>query len=268
MRANLLASTAATAAAFCLAGCYPTFLTSRPAAKIIVTDESGTPLERARVILSTQERHGPGGAVTQQEFLSDHEGRVDIDSEHEWAMQILLPDGDVSYSWTLCISRSGFEAAPVLRPNFRKPIRVALYPSALNSQCEWQPQESWPRVKEREARWIEVEGGKWQSNAGITMILDQELRAAMEVSAHEQGVRLHSWSEYRFQYQTGGDSSRDSFILVRALCRAPAEVDLTRAFYSEPDQGTCYFDTRYTRQVWADQPKSSFGPLRIVAREH
>jgi hypothetical protein len=268
MHTKLLPGVATTFAVISLVGCYPAFLTSRPRAKIVVTDESGAPLGGATVTLGTLESHGVGGRLTQQDFRSDLGGRVEIDSDHVWAMQILLPDGDVSYYWSLCVSRPGFEAVPVLRPNFRDTIKVAMYSSAVNSECKWQLDGSWPRVEERMARWIEVEGGKWQSNTGITMILDEDFRPAMEASAREQGIQLHSWSEYRFQYRTGGDDTgKDSFILIRALCRAPVEVDLTKAFYSEPRAGACYFDTKYTRQVWVGQPKPSFGPLRIVAGE-
>jgi hypothetical protein len=39
----------------------------------------------------------------------------------------------------------------------------------------------------------------------------------------------------------------------------------TQAFFSEPDQGACFFDTKYTAQVWADQPKPSFGPMKMVS---
>jgi hypothetical protein len=266
MRAKLLAVAALMLILSALSACYPSFLTSRPEAEIIVTDESGTPLEGARVILGTMERHGPGGRVTRQDFQTNREGKAGFDQQYEWHTQILLPDGDVSYSWALCVSRPGFEAVPVLSPKFHEPIKVRMYPSAASSECEWQPYDSWPRVKEREARWFEVAGGAWQSNIGITMILDQDIRDVMEASAREQGIQLHSWSEYRFQYLTGGDElRRDSYILIRALCRAPEGLDLTRAFYSEPDGGSCFFETKYTRQVWADQPKPSFGPLRIVA---
>ncbi len=30
---------------------------------------------------------------------------------------------------------------------------------------------------------------------------------------------------------------------VHAICRAPAEFDLSKSFYSEPDDRACFFDT-------------------------
>ncbi len=254
-----------TIASFALSGCYPTFLTSRPEVQIVVTDEAGTPLEGAKVTLGTIERHGLGGRNTLQDFLTDREGEVEIDDEHEWHMQILLPDGDVSYSWSLCVSKPGYEAIPMIWANFDEPVKISMYPSPVNSVCEWPTSDDVPRVKEREARWIEVKGGRWPSTLGTAWILDEKIRTAMEASAREQDIKLHSWSEYRFQYQMGGDDAgRDSHILIHALCRAPTDADLTKAFYSEPDDGSCFFDTKYTRQVWADQPTPSFGPLKIV----
>jgi hypothetical protein len=72
-----------------LSGCYPSFLTSQPEARIVVTDEAGTPLEGVTVTLGTMEWHGIVGRNTRQDFVTDHEGKVEIDDEHVWAMQIL-----------------------------------------------------------------------------------------------------------------------------------------------------------------------------------
>jgi hypothetical protein len=87
----------------------------------------------------------------------------------------------------------------------------------------------------------------------------------MEASAREQGIELKSWSEYRFQYQARGDGLRDTRLFVHAICRAPAGFDLTQSFYSEPDDGACFWDTTYTSQSYADQPESAFSPLQAVA---
>ena len=264
-RANLLSGIATIVAAFILSGCYPSFLTSRPKARILVTDESGAPLVGATVTLGTREWHGVVGRNTLEKFLTDREGRVEFGRQHDWAVQILLPDGDVSYSWSLCFSKPGFEAVPMVFMKFDEPIKVAMYPSAAPSECQWQPHEGRPRVMEREARWIEVEGGEWQSNRDLTMIMDEKIRGAMEASARQQGITLRPWSEYRFQYQARGTDNRDRRLFVHAICRAPAEFDLGKSFYSELDDRACFFDTTYTNQTYTDQPKSAFGPLQIVA---
>jgi hypothetical protein len=250
-------------AAVILSGCYPSFLTSRPKAKIIVTDEAGAPLEGATVTLGTMEWHGIGGTIALEKFSSDRKGRVEFGSQHDWAMQVMLPDGDVRYTWSLCFSKPGFEAIPMVFMNFDEPIKVAMYPSAVPSECQWQQHESIPRVKEREARWIEVEGGEWQTNGGITMMMDEKVRGAMEASARLQGISLRSWSEYRFQFQTRGTGPQDRRLLVHAICRAPADFDLTKAFHSEPDDRACYFDTTYTTQTYTNQPEPAFGPLQM-----
>jgi hypothetical protein len=265
MRAKLLAVAVTTLAVFGVSACFPTFLTSRPEAEIIVTDEAGAPLEGATVTLGTTEWHGIVGRISTQDFITDREGRVEIDDDHEWKVQIMLPDGDVRYAWSLCIAKPGYEAFPKPWADFDQPIQVAMYPSAVNSVCEWPAFNEGPRVKEREARWIEVEGGEWPTHRGFQMMLDESIRPAMEASAREQGITLRSWSEYRFQYQARGTGLRDTRLLVHALCRAPAEFDLTKAFYSEPDEGACFFETMYTSQSYTDQPKSSFGPLKIVS---
>ena len=94
--------------------------------------------------------------------------------------------------------------------------------------------------------------------------MDEKIRDAMEASARQQGIKLRSWSEYRFQYQLRGTDNRDLRWFVHAICRAPAEFDLSKSFFSEPDDRACFFDTTYTNQTYTDQPESAFGPLRIV----
>jgi hypothetical protein len=266
-RANLLTGITTIAAALNLSGCYPSLLTSRPKAEIIVTDESGAPLEGATVTLGTMEWHGIVGRNTLEKFLTDRLGRVKFGRQHDWAVQILLPDGDIRYSWSLCFSKPGFEAIPMVSMKFDKPIKVAMYPSPVPSECQWEQHQARPRVKEREARWIEVVGGEWLANLGITMMMDERIRDAMDASARQQGIKLRPWSEYRFQYQARGTHGRDRRLFVHAICRAPAEFDLSQSFYSEPDDGACFFDTTYTNQTYTDQPKSAFGPLQIVAGE-
>jgi hypothetical protein len=264
-RTNLLPGVATTVAAIILSGCYPSFLTSRPDLEIIVTDESGVPIEGATVTLGTMEWRGVVGKTTLEEFVTDREGKVEFDSQRRWVMQLMLPDGDTRYSWSLCFSKPGFEAIPKTLWKFNEVIKVAMYPSAAASECEWQRLFSRPRVKEREARWIEVAGGEWETHIGFAMTMDETIRAAMEASARQQGIKLRSWSEYRFQYQARGHHGRDRRLFVRAICRAPADFDLTLSFYSEPDDRACFFDTTYTIQIFADQPKSAFGPLKLAA---
>jgi hypothetical protein len=248
-----------------LSGCFPSLLTSRPGATVIVTDESGVPLEGATVTLGTIEWHGVGGAMTTQDFTTDRAGSVQLDSERAWKMQVMLPDGDVRFSWAMCVSKPGFESVPLSRIDFEEPVEIALYPSAVSSACEWPEDERLPRVREREARWIEVEGGQWPIHRGFTAIMDETIRDAMEASAREQGIELRSWSEYRFQYQARGDGLRDTRVFVHAICRAPPSFDLTKSFYSEPDDAACFWDTAYTNQSYADQPEAAFAPLQAVA---
>lgn len=265
MQARQIPVLAAALTVIGLTGCYPSFLTSRPEAEIYVTDEAGAPLPGATVTLGTMEWHGIVGGITLEHFVTDREGKVEFDDEHAWAMQVLLPDGDRRYSWSLCFSKPGLEALPLLRMDFDEPIRVAMYQSAVKSECEWAQHGYAPRVKEREARWIEVEGGQWLSNMGITMLMDEAIRPAMDASAREQGIKLRPWSEYRFQYLTRSTGLGDSRLLVHAICRAPAEFDLRKAFYSEPDESACFFETTYTNQTYTNQPKSAFGPLQVIA---
>src|SRR5678810_719860 len=76
MRAKLLLRIPTAISIVSLSGCYPSFLTSRPEAEILVTDESGAPLEGAKVMLGTMERHDVGGRMTQADFLADSRGKV------------------------------------------------------------------------------------------------------------------------------------------------------------------------------------------------
>lgn len=258
---------AAALVAISLSACLPSFITARPKAKINVTDELGVPLEGATVTLGTTEWHGIVGKTTTQDFATDRAGSVELDADRVWKMQVMLPDGDVRYSWALCVSKPEFESVPMLRLDFEKPINIALYRSAVSSACKWPQDELGPRVLAREARWIEVDGGQWQTQRTFAALMDETIRPAMEASARVQGVELRSWSEYRFQYQARGDGLRDKRVFIHAICRAPADFDLTKSFYSEPDDTACFFDTTYTSQSYTDQPKSAFGPLQVVAAQ-
>ena len=139
--ANLLPGIATIVAVVTLSGCFPSILTSRPEAEIIVTDESGAPLEGATVTLATMEWHGVGGQNTFEKFSTDREGKVEFGKQHAWAMQVMLPDGDTRYTWSLCVSKPGFEAIPMVSMNFNEVIKVAMYPSAVASGCEWRQYE-------------------------------------------------------------------------------------------------------------------------------
>lgn len=262
--ARLHTVVAAAGVAAGLSACFPSLPISRPRATIVVTDESGFPLEGATVTLGTIEWHGPAGELTTQDFTTDGAGRVELDAERVWRTQILLPDGDVRFSWAMCISKLGFESVPLSGIDFDEPVKIAMYPSAVHSVCEWPHGDYRPRVPEREARWIEVDGGQWQTHLGFPATMDETIRAAMEASAREQGIELRSWSEYRFQYQARGDGLRDTRLFVQGLCRAPADFDLTKSFYSEPNDGACFWATTYTSQSYADQPRSAFGPLQVI----
>jgi hypothetical protein len=264
-RARMVPGICIMVAAWMLSGCYPALLTSRPRTGIIVTDESGAPLESATVTLGTMKRHGIVGRYELERFLTNRDGRVQLRKRFDWKVQVMLPDAGVSYSWALCVSKPGFEAVPMVFVDFDEPIKVSMYASAVRSECQWHPYENTPRVPEREARWIEVEGGEWLTHGGFAMILDEKIRAAMETSARQQGIVLRPWSEYRFQYQARGTDARDRRLFVHAICRAPADFDLTRSFFSEPDDTACFFDTTYTNQIYSDQPPSAFTPLRLVA---
>ena len=262
-RANLHSKIATVVAVAFLSGCYPAFLTSRPKARIIVTNESGAPLEGATVTLATMERRGVVGQNTFEKFSTDRNGMVKFGRQHDWVMQVLLPDGDTGYSWTLCVSKPGFEAIPLTSMKFDEPIKFAMYPGAMGSECEWHRHEYMPRVKEREARWIEVGGGEPQTHRTSPMFTDGSFHSAMEASARQQGIKLRSWSEYRFQYQARSTGIRDFRLFIHAICRAPVDFDLSNSFYSEPDDRACYFDTTYTGQSYTDQPKPAFSPLQL-----
>ena len=266
MRARLPSSIASAVAAVILSGCYPSYLTSRPAAEISVTDESGAPLQGATVTLGTMEWHGVVGKNTLEKFVSDREGKVRFGSQHDWAMQVMLPDGDVRYAWSLCFSKPGFEAIPRIFVNFDEPIKVSMYPGAAVSECAWNEHEDRPRAKDREARWILVEGSEWEGAQSLLLLMDESFRSAMEESARQQHIKLRSWSEYRFQYRALGDGTRDKRVLIHAICRAPASFDLAKSFYSESDDTACFFETTYTPRSYVDQPEASFSSLQVQAR--
>jgi hypothetical protein len=210
-------------AAFGLSGCYPTWLTSRPKARIVVTDAVGAPLQGATVTLGTVEMHGIVGRQTRQDFLTDKSGRVQIKKKHRWAVQILLPDGDVGYSWSLCVARPGFLAVAFIAPEFEEPIHIPLAPSAVKSECHWPKEQMSPQVIEwKPGRWIEVEGGVWTPDNATMTAIAASIQGIAESSA--QGIRreLRPWSEYLFQYQ-GRMTGSTPWVYIKALCQTPPE---------------------------------------------
>ena len=229
---------------FALSACYPSILVSQPEMEIIVTDESGVPLQGVTITLGTVEWHGTVAGQTLQTFSTDGEGKVEIEKKHVLAFQSMGTDGGKWYSWSLCVAKPGFEAIPARRLEFDHPMHIAMYASGAKSGCTWFEGGFGPRVKEREARWIEVEGGKWQSNLGVTLLMDELIRPAAEAAARAQGRKLRSWSEYRFQHQPRG-TGIDPHLYVRAFCEAPEEFDLRKDFHMRTDGGTCFFETTF-----------------------
>ena len=92
------------------------------------------PARRSRARRSRSEpRNGTAsaGQTTFEKFSTDHEGKVEFGKQHAWAMQVMLPDGGTSYTWSLCVSKPGFEAIPMVSMKFNEVIKVAMYPSAV-----------------------------------------------------------------------------------------------------------------------------------------
>jgi hypothetical protein len=232
-------------AAFGLAGCIPTLLTAQPKAQIVVTENSGAPLQGATVTLGTVEVHGRVGNLTRQEFLTDKYGKVAIKRKRDLTVLALFPDGGRGYWWSLCVAKPGFQAVAIATPKFEQPVQVALTASPIKSECSWSRDRMWPQVVEWTARqWIEVEGGLWTPNDATMVSISDAMQAVAESSAQGYRRELHPWSEYLFQYQ-GRMTGTTPYVYIKALCRTPADVDLRKTFYESTDDGSCFFGMTY-----------------------
>jgi hypothetical protein len=228
-----------------LTGCVPTLLTAQPKAQIVVTDASGAPVRAATVTLGTVEMHGIVGRLTRQEFLTDQDGRVAIERKRKWAVQVLLPDGGVGFSSTLCVARPGFQAVAITKPEFGDPIRVSLVTSSVKSECHWSEHQMLPRVAEWKAgQWNEVEGGPWTPDNGTMIAITSAIQAVAESTAQGYRRELRPWSEYQFQYQ-GRLTGTTPYVHIKALCEPPSTVDPRIAFDSRMDGSACFFEMTY-----------------------
>lgn len=93
------------------------------------------PLGDANVVLVTHERHGATETPRRQDYLTDQDGKVAIDRQRTWHVQILLPDGDWGYSWSLCVSKAGHRAEVIQQPDFEQAVHISLPASDVTSVC-------------------------------------------------------------------------------------------------------------------------------------
>jgi hypothetical protein len=228
-----------------LAGCIPRLLTAQPKAQIVVTDTGGTPVEAATVTLGTVEMHGIVGRLTRQEFLTDQHGKVAIKRKLKWAVQVLLPDGDVGFWSTLCVARPGFKAVAIIKPEFESPIHVSLAASTVKSECHWSRWQMLPQVAEwNSGQWNEVEGGPWTPDNGTMIAITGAIQGVAESSAQGYRQELRPWSEYQFQYQ-GRMTGTTPYVYIKALCEPPSTADPRKTFDDRTDGSSCFFEMTY-----------------------
>lgn len=91
-----------------LQGCFPVYKTIRIPVEINVIDEKGKTLKGVKVVRMTEQTP----ARVLPEFDSsetDSEGFAQLAKEKKWAVESFFIHGVQHYTWTLCISKDGYE---------------------------------------------------------------------------------------------------------------------------------------------------------------
>lgn len=132
------------AIAVVLSGCWPELKVAEPRAHIAITDESGAPIDGARVMVITQQYFL--GPTHVHEFLTDSKGVVDLRPQRQWVIEGALPDASVWFDWTFCVEKAGYRAVQAPLEHSRKATAIVLEPSVRKSTCE-PPDQVYPHVR-------------------------------------------------------------------------------------------------------------------------
>lgn len=91
-----------------LLGCYPVYKTIRMPMEVVVVDESGKRVEGAEVLRITEQF--PAKVPLKFDLIHTDRGGIAIfKSVKEWQMDSLIIHGAQQYSWSFCVSKSGYE---------------------------------------------------------------------------------------------------------------------------------------------------------------
>ncbi|MBX2861970.1 MAG: hypothetical protein KTR27_00320 [Leptolyngbyaceae cyanobacterium MAG.088] len=91
-------------------GCvpYPVHKMLQPESTAIILDENDSPVESAQVSLVTSS-YPYGMAIGLELKLTDGQGVVKFDADHEWRTEMLMVHGSEVFFWNWCIYKSGYE---------------------------------------------------------------------------------------------------------------------------------------------------------------
>lgn len=130
--------------ALLLAGCIPLLTVTQPAVEIVVTDESGAPIEGALVNFASQ-LYGPDGKSKFVRVKSDQSGTIRLARESYVQIALLAVDGVAIYGFSYCIEKPGFQPAiknHLPNKHFKaSPITEYLTRSDAKELCVWN--EDW-----------------------------------------------------------------------------------------------------------------------------
>ena len=199
------------------------------------------PLQGADVVLGTYS--GFPSHVELKTFVTGQDGRVVLKRIRKWELQIFLPDAVTGFGWSLCVSRPGYQAVAIPRPEFGNPVHVAMPASVVTSECRWSRGSAVEVIDWKAGKWIEVEGGTWKAD-GASKAVGDDIQAEAETHAHSLGRELRPWSEYLFQYQ-GRTTGSTPYLYIKALCQTPADFNLQKTFYEGTDGDACSFEVTY-----------------------
>lgn len=121
---------------FMFSGCAMWPALHRPEVEFKVVDQANLPIENATIKLATV-RNPYNRKIAEESYLSDKNGKIQIDSKRNWEFQIyMVPHGVAFYHWEYCVTAPGFAAkAGEIEDSPNRPVKIQLVKSAHSSEC-------------------------------------------------------------------------------------------------------------------------------------
>ncbi len=122
-----------------LSGCVPWHSIEQPALTLETRDIDGNAIEGARVhfvkvkiTLLPKTEH--------IELQTNSNGQVSIDKKSDWHMAALVPDGNYSYEWFLCVEKDRYRSVvynALSQSKLSTPFIVVLQSAQVSEPCIW-----------------------------------------------------------------------------------------------------------------------------------
>ena len=99
-----------------LQGCYPVYKTIRIPVEIKVVDEKGQNLNGVKIVRMTDQTPARVNRIFDI-TKTNTQGFAKLEKQSKWQLESFIIHGSQHYTWTLCISKSGYETLDDIKLN-------------------------------------------------------------------------------------------------------------------------------------------------------